>query len=429
MIENILFQIVELSVSFVEAILGIQVNRKALGENEPGLKRMAIFSLVIAIVIWEINQYQLFTVLATIAGIVGISIASGVLCKVKIWDAMVLSSIYLLVIYIADFMSITIFGILFQEENMAVYITQSFSAVRVFYLFLSKGILFAAYRVFAKRMLQKIRFPITKMCMGVVLGAVIIYYLVLCTFEQVDKEIFFIWLLMLSLLLLGIYSSIQYLTSVQEKLVQSMAKDRNTMISDYYKNMIHNYQESQTFYHDLKNQHIIVAEYLKNGDYEKAKEYMNKLKLVDHERILIRRTGIEVLDILIECKKREAETKHIQVKVSSDPIKLELTEQEITALFGNMLDNAIEACMRLKEEERWIKISFKVSGDMAFIQVANSCKEVLRGKDGEIRTTKTDWRVHGLGMASMKMIVEKYAGNLEIDTRENSFTVSISFYG
>ena len=46
MIENILFQIVELSVSFVEAILGIQVNRKALGENEPSLKRMAIFSLV-----------------------------------------------------------------------------------------------------------------------------------------------------------------------------------------------------------------------------------------------------------------------------------------------------------------------------------------------------------------------------------------------
>lgn len=108
MMELALFQIVEFGASFVEAMTGILVNAKALGTKVPKFRSIVTASFVITIVIWGINQYQLFTVAATVAGIIGIAVAACVICRIRIFDALVLSAFYLLLIYSIDFLSMAL---------------------------------------------------------------------------------------------------------------------------------------------------------------------------------------------------------------------------------------------------------------------------------------------------------------------------------
>ena len=175
MIELMLFQLVEFFASFAEAMIGILVNVKALGRRIPGFRSIVMASFAITVVIWGINQYQLFTVLATVAGIIGIAIAACVVCRARIFDALVLSAFYLLLIYIIDFLSMALLGIVLQKKDIAEYLTGDFSLIRIFYVIFSKGLLFAVYSILAKVILFKIHFPIWKMWMGIMLGAAIVY--------------------------------------------------------------------------------------------------------------------------------------------------------------------------------------------------------------------------------------------------------------
>ena len=427
MIELMLFQLVEFFASFAEAMIGILVNVKALGRRIPGFRSIVMASFAITVVIWGINQYQLFTVLATVAGIIGIAIAACVVCRARIFDALVLSAFYLLLIYIIDFLSMALLGIVLQKKDIAEYLTGDFSLIRIFYVIFSKGLLFAVYSILAKVILFKIHFPIWKMWMGIMLGAAIVYCFVTCTFSRVNAETFFMWFLMLAVMMLGLYSVIQYVSSVQERMQMKQAEERNALISEHYENIIKNYRDKQIFYHDLKNQYVIIRDYLKHEEYERAKEYMEKLEIASQKSMLMSNTGIDALDILIDYKGREAKAQGIQVDIVTEPIMIRLSEQETIALLGNILDNAMDACMKLDEEDRWIRIVLKRIQEMTFIKISNSCKELPQERGGVFLSTKKDG-VHGLGMASIKMIVDKYQGSMNIDAEENSFTVLISFF-
>lgn len=427
MMELALFQIVEFGASFVEAMTGILVNAKALGTKVPKFRSIVTASFVITIVIWGINQYQLFTVAATVAGIIGIAVAACVICRIRIFDALVLSAFYLLLIYSIDFLSMALLGVVLQKKEIAEYLTADFSLIRVFYVVFSKGLLLAVYSILSKIILFRIHVPIWKMWMGIMLGFGIVYYFVICTFSGVNAETFFMWFLMLALMLLGLYSVIQYVSFVQEKTQMKLAEERNAFISEHYESIIKNYRDKQIFYHDLKNQYVIIGNYMKHKEYEKAKEYMEKLEIPFHGSMLMSNTGIDTLDILVDYKGREAKDRGIQVDIVAEPISIKLTEQETTALLGNLLDNAIDACMKVDEEDRWIRIVFKKIQEMTFIKVSNSCKERPQEREGVFLSLKKEG-IHGLGMASVKMIVDKYQGSMNIEAGEKSFTILISFF-
>ena len=58
--------------------------------------------------------------------------------------------------------------------------------------------------------------------------------------------------------------------------------------------------------------------------------------------------------MLLNYKVSEAKKKEIRVAISSDQVTFELPDREITALFGNALDNAIEACEKVEEDKKWV---------------------------------------------------------------------------
>lgn len=94
---------------------------------------------------------------------------------------------------------------------------------------------------------------------------------------------------------------------------------------------------------------------------------------------------------------------------------------EITTLFGNLLDNAIEACEKVDIEERYITFKSQYKGDFLSIVIKNS----MRYFDNTIKTNKKNKAFHGYGLINVKRVIQNYNGHLSIVAQDNEFMISI----
>ena len=104
-----------------------------------------------------------------------------------------------------------------------------------------------------------------------------------------------------------------------------------------------------------------------------------------------------------------------------------LSEIDIYSLFGNILDNAIEACEKLDESERYIGLKVYKQNSFVIINVINPFSGKIKKENGNIITTKNDKISHGYGLKSIKYVVDKYDGKIDINDRKNIFYLTILF--
>lgn len=88
----------------------------------------------------------------------------------------------------------------------------------------------------------------------------------------------------------------------------------------------------------------------------------------------------------------------------------------------------IEACENIYTREKWIYLSLRLINNMFMLCIQNSYEIEPKYENGELLTIKTDKHFHGIGMKSVKKIVEKYEGQLEYDNKQNIFEVSITLF-
>ena len=177
-------------------------------------------------------------------------------------------------------------------------------------------------------------------------------------------------------------------------------------------------------YHDLKHQ----INLLKSGaDSEKAGEYLEQMEREIKIYETQNKTGNKVLDTILTSKSMHCQRHGIELKFMGEGQLLNFMEDmDISALFGNMLDNAIESVVKIKDCQKRL-ISLHVIQDKQFIRIRteNYCEENVQFQDGIPITTKKDKRFHGYGMKSMKKIVEKYGGSVMAGKTDNWFELKI----
>ncbi len=188
--------------------------------------------------------------------------------------------------------------------------------------------------------------------------------------------------------------------------------------------------------HDLKN-HVTVLQELNNKkDSKRIKDYLEELnsKLVsvndikDYETIYD--TGNFEFDAVVN--KKLAECKRAGIKVDSKiviPENIKIVPTDMASLVGNLFDNAIRAVSDLEANKKSIIMEAKYSKDIFYLKFSNAYEgEILYNEKGELATTKQDKNVHGIGMLSVKKVVEKYAGDLIINSCDNIFEVVVIMY-
>ena len=122
-------------------------------------------------------------------------------------------------------------------------------------------------------------------------------------------------------------------------------------------------------------------------------------------------TGNHMLDMILNQKEKEAEKQKTQMQISTEVFTtLPFSDREIISLFGNLLDNALEACEQIKEGERWIHIKMKKKNQLLYIEIVNAAKNTGIQTDENFVSKKKDGVLHGYGMKNIRDIVEQYNG-------------------
>lgn len=179
-------------------------------------------------------------------------------------------------------------------------------------------------------------------------------------------------------------------------------------------------------YHDLKHQITLLRSEVTSEE---------KLAFLDQMEEDVRayearnKTGNRVLDTILTTKSLQCQDQGIGLTCVAEGQALDfMNPMDLSALFGNALDNAIESVIKLSDpEKRLIHISVARQKNFLRIRVENCYEGALQYENGFLATTKEDRRYHGFGMKSMRQIVEKYSGSMTVNTKDGWFELRILF--
>ena len=180
------------------------------------------------------------------------------------------------------------------------------------------------------------------------------------------------------------------------------------------------YSEQRKITHDFNSQLETIGCLLKNGDSKDAIEFVTALHAKQTTRSLLVNTHHPIVDALLNQKAYIAKDKNIQIHFEvNDLSNLQLDSVDITTILGNLLDNAIEACVIYGENSQ---IQVKVLlGNTLFFAIRNTCKPVkIIGE--YIPTTKPNAQLHGFGLENVKTLLRKYNGEYAMEYDEGWFT-------
>ncbi len=140
-------------------------------------------------------------------------------------------------------------------------------------------------------------------------------------------------------------------------------------------------------------------------------------------------TGNELLDVLLTEKSLYCEQNGITFSCMAHGEKLSFLESgDLYCLFGNIVDNALEAVKALPErEKRIINLVVKTKNDLLIVQEDNYFGGEISFRDGLPVTTKADSDYHGFGTRSIRMIARKYGGELTTSVTGDIFHLNIIF--
>lgn len=208
---------------------------------------------------------------------------------------------------------------------------------------------------------------------------------------------------------------------------QWQKNSRQEAMNTYFGEIDRRYQETRLLWHDFNNHLLAIKALYENGHQEQAAKYIDELSEQSHERLLPAKTGSDTLDLLLFKKHQQAYDIgiKIQFKIGCSLAGSAVTDYDLCSLFGNILDNAIEAVRALKDTGIPIRLRVERQNNMLFISCENPYGGELVRQEGELKTTKKDTEKHGIGLASVKQVCKKYKGSIELETENHMFRVSI----
>lgn len=178
--------------------------------------------------------------------------------------------------------------------------------------------------------------------------------------------------------------------------------------------------------HDMRHQ---IRELQMNSSAESNREALREIENTINIYDSKVQSGNETLDVLITEKSLLCVQRKIQLTCMIDGSRLNfISPPDMYALFGNIIENAIEAVSQIEDEnKRIIEFTIKNKNDLVFVQVSNYFKGELQFVNGLPVTSKDDVNYHGFGTKSIKAYTKKYRGEVSFSVDDDVFNVAIVF--
>lgn len=221
--------------------------------------------------------------------------------------------------------------------------------------------------------------------------------------------------------------------ATQRKRQMELAAQTAQLVAEHQEELKSIYTYMLAEQHDLRHRVAAAEEILSSGNIspDQRTEALELLKTSEQPRLFV--TGCIAVDAILKAKLTVMENAGISFELNEYPLlPLPISEQDFCMLLGNLLDNAIEGVMRLPAacSSRNIRLSFSKVWDMLFITCVNDANpETIKQKGNEYISSKEHPERHGFGLKSLKKIVEDAGGNIDIEIKQNKFSVEIMLGG
>lgn len=180
------------------------------------------------------------------------------------------------------------------------------------------------------------------------------------------------------------------------------------------------------FKHDFNNYAIGLQAYIKDGNFQGASSYIKELEEKFNPGEDIIETGNTALDAILSTKIAIAESKGISVNTKIQiPEDISVEPIDMCVIFGNALDNAIEACERIEAGNKNISITIICKDEAILCKIVNSAQKPANSLLG---TSKVDKQNHGFGLENIKTTLAKYNANPTIEKTDTEFTLKFVIF-
>lgn len=401
--------------------------------DKMSIKTFFVWGIIAVLAIVEnINRnIRLYSIILIIFLIISISISFSILYKTKFLNVLLCTSFYCFSLELLDLFIIFTMGVILKESDLGIYIGRNISFERICALSFGRILLFLLYMCILKIKefnIIKYKKAITIILLAEIIG--VYYFQVIYaggSIAELSRTYFaYLTIVILITISFGIYTI--YRDAIEES---KIVKLRTTMLEQNYLHLKLYFEDSRTLFHDYKAHITLLRRYLSDGDIKKAHEYIERISepILNLENQV--NTGHETLDLIMNYKLAEVKEKQINLKYNIsfiDSNSLEIEEGDLFVILYNLLDNAIEACEKITSGEKWIELSIQNINKMFMISIKNSMQIRPYYKNGIIISSKKDKHYHGIGMSSVKRLVDKYNGHFEYSSTQNIFEVNITLF-
>lgn len=200
-----------------------------------------------------------------------------------------------------------------------------------------------------------------------------------------------------------------------------MLEKQAHMQYEYYLAQEQKYNATVHILHDV-DKHIKSIENLcTNGEKYEAAKYVKELRNMLEPLIPIKYTGNPILDILLTDRATICKEQKIKFNIKVDNVNMDFLEAiDAVTIFGNLIDNAIEAAE--KANGNYIQISISPYQEMVLVRIKNTSLP-LKWKNGLPVSEKG--KNHGIGLLNVKRSLEKYDGAISFQQKNSIVTVDL----
>ena len=177
--------------------------------------------------------------------------------------------------------------------------------------------------------------------------------------------------------------------------------------------------------HDYHNHLQSLKGFLSLNKVEQMKNYLNELETDLDSIDTLYHSGNLQLDSILNAKLAIAEKGQIRIHCdASIPPQLHVSDLDLCVILGNLLDNAIESCRKIKDpDERFIRVYIGILKKQLYISITNATSETVKQRTDHYFTTKRG--DHGHGLKRVDQVVKKYDGYLNRQNEPGVFATEI----
>lgn len=206
---------------------------------------------------------------------------------------------------------------------------------------------------------------------------------------------------------------------------RKISRFQNELVDKHYEEVETMYRKMRGWRHDYHNHIQVLKAHMEMKDYEEASCYLDMLNHDLSTVDTVIKAGNVMVDAILNSKLSMMKEKNIHIDVTAIvPSEVPFSGIDLSVLIGNLLDNAMEACVKQENEDnRFIRIYIDIVKKQLYIAITNSMDG--RAKKAGMKYLSSKGGIHGFGLLRIDGIVRKYGGFINRQNEEGVFATEV----